>query len=236
MGRRPLFPPLLDPISRIMLADDEVKGDGNSLGATSIASWQGQSDPAFSPDGMFIAFRGKPAGEAAGLFLANLASEAPVIPVVRLTTGEWDRQPAWKPDGTALAYTSGSGMDNSQIWIVNRDGTDKKRLTDQVSGILAQDPAWNPDGKMLVYSSNATTGKFEIMLMRPDGTVARSLVYIEGGNLQHPSFSPDGNWLAFSSDKDGNSEVYVATADGSRWSNISRSLADDTEPSWGGGK
>ena len=232
-ARAPQFPPFLDPVARIMLTSDTEKADGTPMGPTSVQKWQGQADPAFSPSGMLLAFRGKPEGEQAGIFIANLASDAIVIPVRRLTSGDWDRQPAWSPDGSQIAFTSETGADTSQIWVVNADGSKKQRLTDAVAHQQDEDPAWSPDGKTLVYASNSTTGKFEIFSMGPDGKNARSIVYADGGNLRYPSFSPDGKWLAFSSDKDGNSEILVSPADGSRWTNITNSPAQDTQPYWG---
>src|SRR4051794_14147351 len=89
--------------SRIMFTSDRTGEEGVPMGATSVPNWDAQSDPAFDPRAMFLVFRGKPTGESPGLFLANLASDAVVIPVRRLTTGEWDRQPVWSPDGSQIA-------------------------------------------------------------------------------------------------------------------------------------
>ncbi|MFL5733295.1 MAG: hypothetical protein ACJ78Q_08845 [Chloroflexia bacterium] len=224
--------PALFPKSRIMFASDAPGGEGTPLGATSVANWDAQADPAFSPNGMFLAFRGKPAGEQEGLFAANLASDAAFIPVMRLTTGAWDRQPVWSPDGKTIAFTSGSAADNSHIWIIGADGSGKRRLTDDLRQQWDADPAWSPDGKRIVYASTAATGKYDISQVMLDGTVSHSITGGDTSNQRHPFFSPDGAWLVFSSDKEGNQEIYVAPADGSRWTNISHSPSADGQPSW----
>jgi Tol biopolymer transport system component len=182
---------------------------------------------------VLLAFRGKPAGEQAGIFTANLASDAPVIPVLRLTTGAWDRQPVWSPDGRTLAFTSGSSADDSQIWTMSADGTGKHRLTGALRRQWDADPAWSPDGKKIVYASTAGTGKYGIAQVSLDGVAGPTITGGEGGNQRHPGYSPDGAWLVFSSDKDGNQEIYVAPADGSRWTNISLSRSADGQPNWG---
>ena len=223
----------LDPTSRIYFTSDSQGSDGTPMGATSVRQWEGQADPAYAPNGYLLAFRGKPAGEAAGLFVANLASDAPFIPVSRLTTGAWDRQPAWHPDGTQIAFTSGSSADDSQIWVVNSDGTGKRRLTDAVPRQRDLDPAWSPDGKSIVYVTNRNTGRYDIALVAKDGTLGPSLTSGELVNHRNPAYSPDGKWLVFGSDREGNLEIVLAPADISRWSNLTRAATLEAQPSWG---
>lgn len=55
--------------------------------------------------------------------------------------------PAWSPDGARLAFTVIRGS-QPQLWIVEADGTDLRR----VPGALGYSPAWAPDGQRLVFS------------------------------------------------------------------------------------
>ena len=48
-----------------------------------------------------------------------------------------------------------------------------------------------------------------------------------------PSWSPDGNWIAFLSDRDGNVELYKMRADGSEVTRLTDNPAWDGMPSWG---
>ena len=52
------------------------------------------------------------------------------------------------------------------------------------------------------------------------------------GDVQTPAWSPDGRKLAFVSERDGNSEIYVMNADGSEQENLTRQPASDSHPSW----
>jgi TolB protein len=52
------------------------------------------------------------------------------------------------------------------------------------------------------------------------------------GDVQTPAWSPDGRKLAFVSQRDGNSEIYVMNADGSAQENLTRQPANDSHPSW----
>lgn len=232
-GKAELESARLNSASRIMFAAEGQAGEGTPLGATRVQRWEGQADPSYSPTGIFLAFRGKPAGEEPGIFVANMASDAPFIPVQRLTTGAWDRQPAWSPDGRQIAYTSGNGPEESQIWLVNADGTGSSRLTDVVSRQRDQDPAWRPDGKALAFASNRNTSKLDLFIVETNGTLRNALTSGEAADHRHPSFSPDGRWLAFSSNREGTLDIYVAPADLSRWTGVARAPGIDAQPSWG---
>jgi TolB protein len=47
-----------------------------------------------------------------------------------------------------------------------------------------------------------------------------------------PTWSSDGTWIAFSSHRDGNFEIYVMNADGSGQTRLTNHPADDVEPAW----
>ena len=47
-----------------------------------------------------------------------------------------------------------------------------------------------------------------------------------------PAWSPDGNWIAFTTSRDGDREIYVMDADGIGLRNLTRDPADDIFPDW----
>jgi len=67
--------------------------------------------------------------------------------------------------------------------------------------------------------------------MSPDGSDAMRLTTNSAGDFG-PSWSPDGSKIAFWSDRDGNSEIYVMNADGSEQTRLTDNSASDQEPAW----
>ena len=68
--------------------------------------------------------------------------------------------------------------------------------------------------------------------MKADGSGLRNLTPKPVGAYAAPAWSPDGRKLAFVSDRDGNSEVYVMNANGSGQRNLTRNPAFDADPAW----
>src|SRR4029077_11995764 len=126
-----------------------------------------------------------------GIFVANLASDAPMIPVQRLTTGGWDRQPAYSPDGKTIAFTSRGSEADSQIWTMSAAGSGKRAFTGALPRRWDADPAWSPDGRRIVYASSGPKGIYDIAQVTPDGAQGTAIVGGDGSNKRHPSYSPD---------------------------------------------
>ena len=119
-----------------------------------------------------------------------------------------DFDPSWSPDGMRIAFRS-ERSGESEIWVMNADGTRQRRLAAGLS------PAWSPDGSLIAFS-----GRAGLSMIRPDGTGLRVLAHTEGG--EYPSWSPDGSRIAFNSNLTGDHVMHVAQADGSNVVDLSR--------------
>lgn len=127
-----------------------------------------------------------------------------------------------------------------QIYIVNTDGTDLHPITNMSEG--ACQPAWSPDGSLLVFVSpcRARAEFYEdfyssssLYAVKPDGTELRSLTVIPGSDFD-PAWSPDGERIAFASERDGQKEIYVLTVDSGAVVRLTNSPlgVENTQPSW----
>src|SRR6185503_7231681 len=118
---------------------------------------------------------------------------------------------------------------NSEIYVMNVDGTGLLRLTDDAGRDV--DPAWSPDGKRIAFASDRA-GSWDIYVMNADGSnlVRRT----QTGRSEAPAWSPDGSKIAFSSLRDGQFGIYVMSVDGD-WANPTRVGYDrgyNTHPAW----
>ena len=105
---------------------------------------------------------------------------------------------------------------NSEIYVMNMDGTGLLRLTNHPG--RDTDPAWSPDGKRIAFASDRE-GSSDIYVMNADGSnlVRRT----QTGSSDAPAWSPDGSKIAFSSLRDGQFGIYVMSVDGD-WANPTR--------------
>ena len=68
-------------------------------------------------------------------------------------SGSFDGRPAWSPDGSKLAFTSGR-TGNLEIYVMNANGSGQTQLTFDAE--LDSYPAWSPDGKFITFRSDRT--------------------------------------------------------------------------------
>lgn len=129
-----------------------------------------------------------------------------------LTSGlALDTGPQVSPDGTKIAWRSGrTGRD--EVWICNAAGRNPRRVT-QMNGPTTGSAHWSPDGSMLVFDSRPN-GNGDIFLIPADGGTPKPLTR-DASNEVLPSYSRDGNWIYFSTDRSGGWEVWRMRPDGS---------------------
>ncbi|MFZ4524887.1 MAG: Tol-Pal system beta propeller repeat protein TolB [Chlorobium sp.] len=133
--------------------------------------------------------------------------------------------PALSPDGKYLAYTDfSSGYPALSI----KNLADGKTFTAGQSGISI-DPGWRNSSEV------ATTLSFEgdqkIYLIKADGTISRRLTFSKGIDLS-PSFSPDGNKMAYVSDRNGLPQIFIEDLQSGQVSRLTFSGRYNTQPSW----
>lgn len=124
------------------------------------------------------------------------------------------------PDGVPSKIAFVSNRDgNDEIYIMNVDGTNSTRLTNNWGGDL--NPAWSPDGTRIAFVSGRDR-KNGIYVMNADGTEPTLLTFLNGGNEHRPAWSPDGTRIAFPDHppaitdprQAGAAAIYVMNADG----------------------
>lgn len=127
---------------------------------------------------------------------------------------------AWHPEGDELAdyrallAKSLVRPKRLDLWIMNADGTGRRRVT-QLGG-ASFGPAFTPDGSRIIFSSNHLDPKgreFDLFLVGLDGGALERVTFTPEFD-GFPLFSPDGTRLAFCSNRGGSAqgETNVFTA------------------------
>jgi TolB protein len=133
--------------------------------------------------------------------------------------------PAVSPDGKNIAFVSDRGG-SPQIYIMSRDGSNLRRIT--FEGSYNTSPAWSPKGNRIVFVGRRGTN--QIFTANPDGTDLTQITTT--GNNEDPSFSPDGRYIAFSSDRDGVKGIYIMRGNGESQKRITSKKFRATGPRW----
>jgi hypothetical protein len=142
---------------------------------------------------------------------------------VKVIPGDY---PKWRPNFKELLVfkemlispipgESGSG----EIWIINKDGTNPRRLTDEKSGNFFN---FSPDGNSIVFQSYRDGGNWQIYTMMADGSHQKRLTNNNYIN-ERPKWSPQGNRIIYQSQQKINANKQIISIDpnGSGLSNLS---------------
>jgi serine/threonine protein kinase len=194
---------------------------GKPLGTTGTPGWY--NNIRTSPDGHSVAAdQVDPDGRKIDIWLHEPSGTA----ATRLTFGPWLPQvPIWSPDGKHILFDVNSKL-GMKLLIKNADGSGSDEEVADIGPASSGNPwDWSPDGKSILFRKQN-----ELWLLSWPDRVAKPLMQANW-TVRNAQFSPDGRWIAYSSNETGSLEIYV-----SPFPNISSkwqvSNAGGQEPRW----
>jgi Tol biopolymer transport system component len=168
-------------------------------------------EPAWFPDGRRLVFTGDIEDRHGDRFVYTatdlFAASAGGRRVTRLTSGEDARMASVSPDGGWIAFVrtphQGDRPFTTTLWLMRSDGSDQRRLFDDVDGRIDTHPAWSPDGTRIAFTrcrlpadARLRPTPCSLWVAAPDGSGARRVAR----HARDAAWSHDGTWIAFVSD------------------------------------
>ena len=159
--------------------------------------------PRFSPDGRRVAYGAFGAGRSTSdVWVTDLEAGG----TVRLTDDDSDsNDPQWSPDGTLLTYSAGA-PGGKDLVVRRLGGGDAGVLASRDGTQFASD--WLRDGSALLVTEEAGQGGHDILVQPIDGSPAWPYAATAADETA-ARVSPDGRWVAYTSDESGRAEVYL---------------------------
>ena len=111
--------------------------------------------------------------------------------------------PVWSPDGGRIAFRSGQDIFQKP----SSGGSDAELLFKVDTQASPTD--WSPDGEFLLFTRIGLDSVYDVQVLSMDGDHAVSAFVNTKYNESQARFSPDGRWVAYTSDESGRNEVYV---------------------------
>lgn len=190
-----------------------MRPDGSEQQAL-LAAPEDQSDGVWSPNGAWIVYRSAERPYQPGdLYRVQADGSDPQ----RLTdTPAQYRGVCWSPDSEYIVFASDQDGD-WDIYRLEADGSGLEQLTgdnplDDLNPIWSPDSA--PDANWIVFEADDRTRNRDLYRMRPDGSELERLTGSRGWDYD-ASWSPDGAWILFVSERNGDKYIYRMRPDGS---------------------
>jgi serine/threonine-protein kinase len=159
--------------------------------------------PRFSPDGRRLAYGAFGEGRhTSDIWITDLYAGDER----RLTDDDEDNNdPQWSADGAKIAY-SASSDGGKDLFVRRIAGEGSEVLATREGTQFASD--WLRDGSALLVTEDGGPDAYDILVQPADGSTARPYAATPA-NETGARISPDGKWVAYTSDESGRAEVYL---------------------------
>lgn len=190
-----------------------------AAGDLRVTALKGDASPAWSPNGRRLAF-----ARDSQIFVRDADGRSHSI----ARFANHHDNPTWSIDGRWILFDAGAY--GSSIYSVRPDGSDLRELTGGALFVFDEDPAWSPVADVIAFDEQASNVPPRLLLM--DVQTREQRLVDENG--MHPSWSPNGEWIAFDRLEAGgrDSNLYLVRSDGSAERRLTDLPGHETKPAW----
>lgn len=187
-----------------------VRSDGSDLHGLTPPSSVSASDmhPTWSPGGQWIVFSSDRTGHFE-LYMVK-ASGAGLVRLTFTKPGVDNLEPAWSPDGAAIAFVRvelSAASSAASIYTLNLTADAAYRVTKPMLGRGDYQPSWSGDSRRIAFESSRA-GTMDVYVVDRTGKGLRAVTPLTS-NETHPTWAPFGNQIALISDRTGATEIYT---------------------------
>lgn len=170
-----------------------------------IASLGEGNSPAVSPDGKRVAYqRLDKAIASTDIWIFDRQRGT----TIRMTDDpRWDQSPVWSRDGATIAWTRFPAVLRKK----SSGAGAEERIGDVPTGTILTD--WTPDGRYILGFTFDSATNEDVVILPVDPPAPIRKILSSPFAERWPKVSPDGKWLAFTSDETGTNQVYVQRFD-----------------------
>lgn len=186
----------------------------------------------WSPDGTMICF-GTKAGGSDAIHIVHADGRGLVRSLAFDLDGVYT--PVWSPDGERIAFI-GTRDGASELYVTDTMGESLRRLTDDYDD--ERNPAWSPDGRSIAFESDRDSPldrgfdrSYDLYAVDVETRHVTALVRGPGWE-QSPTWSPDGRYIIYSSDRQGTPDLYLADLEDSTCVRLTSLIGGAETPSW----
>lgn len=200
-----------------------------------------EQDASYSPDGTLIAYEHYSCVEERDFGIQVASSdgtgEKPLTQPFPLHSAAGEKDAAFSPDGSSVAFVRTVDENHAAVWIVPATGGTARRLTDDA--VDASYPRWSPDGRLILFTGHpagAAVG-LDLWVVAAGGGPSTILFEHDPGSWAFEAdWSPDGRQVVYKTFKPGwdHNEMGIVAADGTAARTIwVGHLSTAETPHWG---